>query len=365
MSKISDIIQKLESWAPKNYQESYDNSGLLTGNPSHEVTGVLITLDCIEAVIDEAIAKKANLIVAHHPIIFGGLKSLTGRNYIERTVIKAIKNDVAIYAIHTNLDNVHTGVNAMIAEKIGLSQTKILKPKNHTLVKLEFFVPKENTNQVLDAIHEAGAGNIGNYEECSFKINGTGTFKPTENASPTIGKGGTKENVNEDRVEVVLPQYRQGQVISALKKAHPYEEASYVITSINNTNQEVGSGMIGELNKPLDIQSFLKLLKERMGLNTIKYTVLDKQLIKKVAVCGGSGSFLLRTAMAQGADAFVTSDFKYHEFFDGEGKTMIADIGHYESEVFTKDLIGRYLSENFTNIATYLSEVNTNPVKYF
>lgn len=365
MSKISQIIQKLEAWAPRNYQESYDNSGLLIGNASDEVTGILISLDCIEEVVDEAIAKKANLIVAHHPIIFGGLKKLTGSNYIERTVIKAIKNNIAIYAIHTNLDNVHDGVNAMIAEKIGLQNTKILSPKNATLSKLEFFVPKENTEDVLSAIHKAGAGQVGHYENCSFKVNGTGSFKANEASNPTIGKKGEQEFVDEDRIEVIFPTYLQGKVLNAMVKAHPYEEAAHYVYPIQNKNAQIGSGMIGDLEAPLDIESFLRHLKSSMNLNSIKYTALKKDKIQKVAVCGGSGSFLLRTAMAQGADAFVTSDFKYHEFFDGDGKTMITDIGHYESEVFTKDLIDGFLRENFTNIATYLTEVNTNPVKYF
>lgn len=365
MSKISDIIYKLESWAPKSFQESYDNSGLLTGNREDEVKGIIITLDCIEEVVDEAIAKRANLIIAHHPIIFSGLKSLTGANYIEKTVIKAIRHNIAIYAIHTNLDNVAHGVNSMIASKLGLNQVEILSPKKDTLTKLEFFVPAENTEEVLSAIHKAGAGRIGNYEQCAFKVNGTGTFKPNENAKPTIGTKGAQTAVNEDRIEVIFPNYLQGKVLHSLMQAHPYEEVAHFITPLHNRNQDVGSGMIGYLSEELSVKSFLSHLKESMQLNTIKYTDLNRGTVHRVAICGGAGSFLLKTAMAQGADAFVTADFKYHEFFDGEGKTMIADIGHYESEVFTKDLIGKFLSEKFTNIATYLSEVNTNPVKYF
>lgn len=365
MSKISDIIYSLEAWAPKSYQESYDNSGLLTGNGADEVKAILISLDCTEAVVDEAIAKKANLIVAHHPIIFGGLKKLTGDNYIERTVIKAIKNNIAIYAIHTNLDNVHDGVNSMIAQKLGLQKAQILSPRSAVLSKLEFFVPEEHTNEVLKAIHLAGAGNIGNYDQCSFKVNGIGSFRPNEQANPTIGKQGKSTEVKEDRVEVIFPTYLSSKVLKSLREAHPYEEVAHFLSSLTNENQEVGSGMIGTLPNPLSPEDFLTYLKDKMNLEMIKYTGFEGRTIQKIAVCGGAGSFLLKSAMAQGADAFVTSDFKYHEFFDGEGKTMIADIGHYESEVYTKDLIHGFLSENFTNIATYLSEVNTNPVKYF
>lgn len=365
MAKIKDITDFLESIAPKAYQEDYDNAGLITGDPGWEVRGILCSLDCVESIVDEAIARKCNLIVAHHPIVFKGLKQLNGKNYVERTIIKAIKNDIAIYAIHTNLDNVHTGVNQKIADKIGLANTKILSPKPATLQKLEFFVPIEDTDKVLEALHKAGAGHVGNYSHCSFRVSGTGTFKPNDFANPTIGKSNQQEYVNENKVEVIFPTHLEGRILNALKQSHPYEEVAYYLQAIKNKNQEVGAGMIGELPTELDSKAFLKLLKENMGLNTIKYTPLGTHKIKRVAVCGGAGSFLLGAAKAARADAFVSSDFKYHEFFDAEGEIMIADIGHYESEVFTKELLGAFIREKFANIATYLSEVNTNPVTYF
>lgn len=365
MPKISDIIRALEKIAPLSYQESYDNSGLLTGRNSSEVTGILISLDCVETVIDEAISKGCNLVIAHHPIIFGGLKKLTGANYVERTIIKAIKNDIAIYAIHTNLDNVHSGVNAMICEKLGLTNTRILNPKSGALSKLEFFVPKTSTKKVLEAIHAAGAGKIGNYDNCSFTVNGIGSFTPNELANPTIGQQDQQEHVAEDKVELIFPSHLESEIIAALQHAHPYDEVAYYSIKLANKNQEVGAGMMGELTNALEPTAFLTYLKKSMSLHAIRYTELPNRKIKKVAVCGGAGSFLLKTARAKGADAFVSGDFKYHEFFDAEEKIMIADIGHYESEVFTKELLNRILTEKFTNIATYLSEVNTNPVKYF
>ncbi|MGW8123695.1 Nif3-like dinuclear metal center hexameric protein [Roseivirga echinicomitans] len=365
MVKIKEIIEVLEKLAPPAYQEPYDNSGLITGDKSWKVTGIMVSLDCIESVIDDAIDKKCNLIVAHHPIIFKGLKKLNGKNYVERTIIKSIKNDIAIYAIHTNLDNVYAGVNQKIANKIGLVNTRILAPKKQLLEKLVVFVPKKDTNTVLEALHKAGAGEIGNYTHCSFKINGTGSFKPNEKANPTIGKRGDLEQVNEDRVEIMYPKHLNHSIIRALKAAHPYEEVAYYISQLENEHQEVGSGMIGQLENEMTSQEFLAHLKKSMALNTIRYTVKNIDTIKTVALCGGAGSFLLSTAMAQNADAFVSGDFKYHEFFDGEGKTMIADIGHYESEKFTKELLHSILTENFANIATYFTEVNTNPVKYF
>ncbi|KYG72928.1 Nif3-like dinuclear metal center hexameric protein [Roseivirga echinicomitans] len=365
MVKIKEIIEELEKLAPPAYQESYDNSGLITGDKNWEVSGVMVSLDCIESVIDDAIDKKCNLIVAHHPIVFKGLKKLNGKSYVERTIIKAIKNDIGIYAIHTNLDNVYLGVNQKMANQIGLVNTRILAPKKQLLEKLVVFIPKEETNIVLEALHAIGAGEIGNYSHCSFKVNGTGSFKPNENANPVIGERGQLEHVNEDRVEIMYPSHLSRKVIHALKENHPYEEVAYYISQLENENQEVGAGMIGQLKKEMTSHEFLSHLKQSMGLSSIRYTAKNVDSIKIVALCGGAGSFLLASAMAQNADAFVTGDFKYHEFFDGEGKTMIADIGHYESEKFTKELLHSLLTEKFANIATYLTEVNTNPVLYF
>lgn len=365
MAKVKDIVRHLESIAPPSLQESYDNASLITGSASMEVRGVLITLDCIESVVDEAIERNCNMIVAHHPIVFRGLKQLNGKNYVERTVIKAIKNDIAIYAIHTNLDNVISGVNRKICEKLGLENVKILAPKKGTLQKLVTFIPVADSDEVIASMHQAGAGNIGNYSDCSFRVTGTGYFRPNQEADPTIGASGVLEEVEENRVEVVYPKHLQGQVLNALKSAHPYEEVAYYISDLENSNQEVGAGMIGDLPIEMTANEFLYYLKDKMDLNTIRYTEKDQPKIKKVAVCGGAGSFLLGRAKGRRADAFVTADFKYHEFFDGEGQIMIADIGHYESEIFTKDLLHSFLTEKFANIATCLSRVDTNPVKYF
>lgn len=357
-------MQVLENYAPIPYQESYDNSGLQTGNSNDEVTGVLLTLDCTEEVLEEAIAKGCNLVVAHHPVIFKGLKSLTGRSYVERTIIKAIRNNIAIYACHTNLDSVHNGVNAKIAAKLQLQNVKTLSSKPHTLMQLVFFVPVENTDEVLNAIHRAGAGQIGEYSDCSFQVQGTGRFLPSENADPTIGQPGKPEQVQENRIEVIFPAHKQHRIMQALLQAHPYEEVAHYLTLLENHNQEVGIGMIGELQQPLSEQEFLTYLKEHMQLPGVRYTSVGTKTIRKVAVCGGSGSFLIKDAIRNGADAYVTGDVKYHEFFDAEGKLLIADIGHYESEVFTKEIFYDTISENFTNFAVYLSEVNTNPIRY-
>ncbi len=364
MSRIKDIIQHLESVAPLSYQESYDNSGLLTGNKENLVTGVLITLDVTEKVVEEALSTNCNLIIAHHPIIFKGLKSLTGSNYVERTIITALKNNIAIYAIHTNLDNVSTGVNKRICDKIGLINTQVLSPKKDTLAKLVTFVPNSSVEKVKTAIFEAGAGQIGNYNDCNFVVQGVGEFTPNEMANPTIGKKNTPEQVNESRVEVILPSHLTSKVLAALNHAHPYEEVAYYLTPLINKDQSVGAGMIGELEKAMPAKAFLNYLKEKMNLNTIRHTAIIKEQIKTVAVCGGAGSFLLPVAISRQADVFVSADFKYHEFFDAEDRIVIADIGHYESEVYTKDLIIDILSEKFSTFALNLSKTVTNPISY-
>lgn len=365
MIKIRDVVQWLENLASPAYQESYDNSGLLTGHPNWEITGALVSLDCTEAVVEEAINLKCNLIVAHHPIVFKGLKKLNGKNYVERTIIKAVKHDVAIYAIHTNLDNVHVGVNKRIADRLGLVNTRILQPRKDTLLKLTTFVPRENTASVLDALHAAGAGQIGNYKNCSFRLTGTGSFMPLEGTNPHIGTANQMEHVQEERVEVMLPAHAERGVMQALRAAHPYEEVAYYLSRLENENQEIGSGLVGEFAEPMEPEAFLNHVKTVMQAAVVRHTPTLGRPIKKVALCGGAGSFLLPVALAVGADAFVSADFKYHEFFDADGRILIADIGHYESEQFTKDLLVEVLREKFPTFAVNFSNTLTNPISYF
>jgi len=364
MPKIKEVIRFLEETAPPAYQESYDNCGLLTGNTEADITGILITLDTIEDVIEEAIALNCNLIISHHPIIFKGLKKLTGSNYIERTIIKALKNDIAIYAIHTNLDSVLHGVNHKIAEKLGLINLKILAPKKQTLKKLVTFIPVEDTEKVMKEVYAAGAGQIGNYSACSFRVEGIGSFKPNEAADPTIGVANKLEFVKENRVEVIFPGYLEDKVISTLVNTHPYEEPAYDVFLLENSHKEVGAGLVGDLPEAVSELDFLMNLKEKMAVPLVRHTAFLNKKVSRIAVCGGSGSFLLKDAIKAKSDFFVTADFKYHEFFDAENKIVIADIGHYESEVYTKELIYELLSKKFSNIALILSKVFSNPIRY-
>lgn len=361
---IQSILQVIEQFAPPAYQESYDNAGLLFGDSSWEVKGVLLTLDATEAVLDEAIAKGCNLVIAHHPIVFGGLKRITGRNYVERVAIKAIKNDIAVYAAHTNLDNVRAGVSAMMAKQLGLEGTRVLDPKKDLLRKLYTFVPAAQASAVQDALFAAGAGHIGNYSECSFTHEGTGTFKGGEGSNPFAGKPGERHGEAEVKLEVIFPAQLEGKVTAALLAAHPYEEVAYDILKLENRWAEVGSGLVGELPEAMEEMDFLRMVKERFRTGCVRYTPLRGKKVRKVAVCGGAGSFLLKQARAAGADAYVSADFKYHEFFDAENQLIIADVGHFESEQFAVDLFYHILTENFRNFAPLKSTINTNPVNY-
>ena len=360
--KVKDVTNYLESIAPLQLQEDYDNSGLIIGNGDDKVEGALVCLDVTEEVIREAISLGCNLIIAHHPLIFSGIRKINTNNYPSSCVVLAIKNNLNIYAIHTNLDNVPKGVNGKIADLLQLSNRKILLPKQH-LIKIAVYVPKDHFSKVSDAMFDAGAGHIGNYSHCSFSSSGQGTFMPHADANPHIGQKNQLEKVEEHKLEMVVPNHLLFKVLNAMTKAHPYEEVAYDIFHLLNSSN-YGAGIIGELKTPLSEMEFLQKLKTTFNADGIRYTNLLKKKIKKVAVCGGSGSFLLNNAIAQNADILVTSDFKYHQFFDANNQILIADIGHYESEQFTIDLIGDILMKKFTNFAIRLTTVNTNPINY-
>lgn len=363
--QISAIINYLETVAPPVLQESYDNVGLLTGSCQWECSGVLISLDATLEVINEAIKQKCNLVVAHHPIIFTGLKKITGRNYVEETVIRAIKNDIAIYAIHTNLDNISGGVNGKIANLLTLQQCRVLAGKENTLKKLFTFVPSAEAGAVRDAIFSAGGGHIGKYSECSFNAEGTGTFRAGEGTNPFAGEVGKQHQANEIKIEVIFPFWLERDIVKAMIGSHPYEEVAYDVITLGNTHQETGSGLVGELESPISEEDFLSQLMTVFQLKIIRHSPLLNKPIKKVAVCGGAGSFLVSKAIDAGAEVFVTSDLKYHEFFDANGRILLADIGHYESEQFTIDLLHDLLTQKFLTFAVLKSRVKTNPVNYY
>ncbi|RNI27827.1 Nif3-like dinuclear metal center hexameric protein [Rufibacter immobilis] len=364
MTKIKEVVQVLERYAPPAYQESYDNALLQVGDPEATVTGVLVTLDCTLEVVQEALERGCNLIVAHHPVIFKPLKSLTGKTPVEKIILKALQHQIAIFACHTNLDHVHNGVNKKLCEKLGLVNTKILSPKTQILTKLETYVPVEDTEKVLAALHKAGAGQIGEYSDCSFRITGTGRFTPSAQANPHIGEPCQTEETIENKIEVIFPSFKQAQVMRALLQAHPYEEVAHYLVALQNENQEVGAGMVGDLVQELTAEEFVQHVKESLQISTFRHTAWPQKPIKRVAVCGGTGSFLTRQAKAAGAHVFLTADLKYHEFFEATPAFALVDVGHYESEVYTKDLFYDILTKSFANFAVDLSYTHTNPVRH-
>ncbi|MGX1930766.1 Nif3-like dinuclear metal center hexameric protein [Flagellimonas sp. 2504JD4-2] len=362
--KVKEITKILEELAPLQHAEDFDNVGLLVGDPDMVVKGILVTLDTLEEVVDEAIAKGHNLIVSFHPIIFKGLKKLTGVNYVERVVIKAITNNIAIYSMHTALDNSNVGVNAKICKVLGIQNPKILIPKSNTIKKLVTYAPVEAGEQVRSALFQAGAGEVGHYSNCSFSTEGVGSFKPGDGANPTLGEVGQVHLEKEVQIHMIFSFEKTSSVLKALFESHPYEEVAYEILTLDNTNMDIGMGMVGDLETEMPEVDFLKMVKQRMNASVVRHSKLLGKKVKKVAVLGGSGAFAIDAAKKVKADVFVSSDIKYHEFYQAEGQLVIADIGHFETEQFTKELLVDYLIKKIPNFAVALSESITNPIKY-
>jgi dinuclear metal center YbgI/SA1388 family protein len=361
---VKEVTDLLEELAPLSYAEDFDNVGLLVGDSSVQVSGILVTLDTLENVIDEAIASNCNLVVSFHPIIFSGLKKITGKTYVERVVIKAIQNNIAIYSMHTALDNSQYGVNAKICEVLGIENPKILIPQKQTIKKLTTYVPLADADALKSALFKAGAGNIGNYSNCSFVNEGTGSFKPEQNAEPIKGKVGAIHHEKESQINVTYSKSNEGKILNALFKNHPYDEVAYEIYSLENVNQHIGMGMIGTLKKPMQDLAFLNHVKKTMNATGVRHSKLLGKPVQKIAVLGGSGAFAISAAKASEADVLITADLKYHQFYEAEDKMILADIGHYETEQFTKNLLVDYLTKKIPNFAIRLSVSKTNPVKY-
>ncbi len=362
--KLKEITSILEEMAPLAYAEDFDNVGLLVGNPDLTIRGILVCHDALESVIDEAASKNCNLIVCFHPILFSPIKKLTGKNYVERSIIKAIKNDIAIFAVHTALDNHMNGVNKIICDALGIKNTKILIPKKNFIQKLTTFTIPENALEVRNALFDAGAGNIGNYDNCSFSSQGIGTYMGNEKSDPAIGGQFEFVESNEIKIEVTFERHLQSKILKALYRSHVYEEVAYEIYTLENDHQNIGLGMIGQLDEPMKTQEFLEFVKETMQCGSVRHSAFIAKTVQKVAVLGGSGSLAIKNAIQAGADVFLTADLKYHNFYEAENQIVVADIGHFESERYTKNYIVDFLTEKIPNFAIVLSDENTNPVKY-
>jgi len=361
--KIKEIVDALERFAPLPLQDGFDNAGLQVGLTDAEATGALLCLDVTEAVIDEAIELGFNVIVSHHPLLFYGMKTLTGKNYVERCVIKAVQHGIVLYAAHTNLDNAPNGVNFKIAEKLGLRQIRILEPKRDFLLKLVTFVPRNQADQVRKALFEAGCGCIGNYDSCSFNLNGTGTFKAGKETHPYCGEIGEMHKEDEVRIETILPKYLTGRVIHSLIESHPYEEPAYDLYPLSNEWSQVGSGIIGEYDEPLTKDEFLSQVKRIFEVECVRYNNWQGK-IQKVALCGGAGAFLIEKAVAENADAFLTGEIKYHEFFGHEKEILLTEIGHFESEQYTVELLESIIKKMCGGLPLKQTTIHTNPINY-
>ncbi|MDL2245285.1 Nif3-like dinuclear metal center hexameric protein [Parabacteroides sp. OttesenSCG-928-J18] len=364
MIKIKDILREIELFAPLPLQEDFDNAGVQVGDVNQAATGALLCLDVTEEILDEAIERECNLIISHHPLAFKPFKSLRGATYIERCMMKACKHDLVIYAAHTNLDNAQGGVNYKLAEMIGLENIRILSPQKGNLLKLVTFVPTPYADMVRNTLFQAGAGHVGNYDSTSFNLYGDGTYRALEGANPFAGEIGKVHYENETRIETVLPAYKKIAVMRALRSVHPYEEPVFDFYPLDNTWQQAGSGVVGELPEEEDEYFFLRRIKDIFNVACVKHSSLIHKPIREVAICGGSGAFLLKDAIAYGADIFITGEAKYNDFYDVEDRILLAVIGHYESEVCTKEIFFDLISKKFPTFALHLSNVNSNPVKY-
>lgn len=363
--KLEKIIEVIEQIAPVPLQESYDNSGLLVGNREDLITGALISLDLTEEVIDEAISLNYNLIITHHPPIFKPLKKLTGSDVTEKCIIKAIRNDIALYCAHTNLDNSIDGVNAILAQKIGIIPTGVVQPLKGMLRKLVVFVPESHHESVREAIFRAGAGEIGNYDNCSFNTSGNGTFRAGKGSYPYIGEIGELHSEPEIKIETILPFWLESKVLKAISETHPYEEVAWDSYSLTNDFWGAGSGLIGKLVDPMSELELLKRLKSVLSIPFLKHSPFTNKMVETIGICGGSGNFLIRDAISKKCDVFITGELKYHDYFSAESRILLIEAGHYETEQFTKELLYQILKEKFSTFALQISGINSNPVNYF
>ena len=361
---VKDVIDFLDSYAPLKYAEDFDNVGLLIGDSNKKVKGIIICLDSTPDVIKEAIDSNYNLVISFHPIIFSGIKQLSPGNYVNDSILLAAKNDISIFAIHTALDNSNIGVNMKLCKELGILNGKILIPKQNTIKKLTTYIPKDSADKLKNNLFNSGAGSIGKYENCSFTFEGIGTFKGNKNSNPTVGKKLINTNQIETCINITYLSHLEHKVITTLKEIHPYEEIAYEIKTLENINENIGMGMYGEIKEALDEKKFLSILKRKLGVKFLKHSKLLNKPIKKVAVLGGSGSFGIENAISVKADAYITSDLKYHDYFKAENSILLIDVGHYESEQYTKNLLYDILTKKFPNFAIALTEINTNPVKY-
>lgn len=362
--KISEITGAIEKYAPLWLQEEWDNAGLQVGDTDREATGAVLCVDATEAIVDEAIDRGVNLVISHHPLLFRGLKRITGRTATERIVAKALKHDIAIYSAHTNMDSAPGGVSWATGRRAGLTAMRTLVPQQGRLMKLAVFVPSAYSNAVSEALWNAGAGRMGNYDRCAYMTDGRGTYRPLPGADPAIGTVGQSHTEAETRIEVVFPTAISGRVVQAMLKAHPYEEPAFDLIPLANDITSAGLGVIGSLKTPMPASEYIAWVKQALGIGAIPYAGDARRMVHRVALCGGAGAEFIGNAIAAGADLYMCGDLKYHDFTTHADSIVLADIGHYESEQCTKEIFYDIIQKNFPNFATYYAEEDKNPISY-
>jgi len=363
---IKQVTQFLEQKFPLYLQEDFDNCGVQCGDVRQEITGAMVCFEMSEQVIDEAIAEGCNLVISHHPLILKrGITKILPTDRVGAMICKALAHNMVLYSMHTNIDSGVGGGNDVFAEKLNLQNVKVLEPHKGLYRKLVVFVPKENAEALKSALFEIGCGVQGNYDSCGYTVHGQGQFRPLKGANPHIGEENQLEHVEEERIEMIYPTGLQRTVVQAIYEHHPYEEPAFDLLPLENESRTIGLGRIGELPKVMPVSEFLECLKDKLGFEHCRYAGDTTKMIHKVAVCGGGGSSFIDLAIASGADAYVSGDFKYHDFFKSHSGTLLVDIGHYEGEYFIKNIIHQQIKENFTNFAALISKMEKVEVKYF
>lgn len=367
---VKELIKYLEDWAPPGAAWEKDNVGLLVGSGDEKIENIFLSLELTGEVLEQALKKNCNFIFTHHPLIFNPVKNLdVNKNPNSKLIYKLIKNDINLFSAHTNLDFTKDGVSFTLAKKLKLNKITFLKNEESNQFKVVVFLPETNLDEVASAMFNQGAGIIGEYNNCSFRTNGIGTFKGSANSNPFIGKKENFEKANEVRLEVLVDSWKLNKVINAMLKSHPYEEPAYDIYPLRNKNVNYGAGAIGELDNEMNVNEFLKHVEKSLLLSNFRFVNGNKRRIKKVAVCGGSGSELLNDAISKNADVFITADIKYHTFHDAKNKILLIDAGHYETEVvilkIVEEKIKKLIKEKKENIKVYKYSSSTNPVKFY
>lgn len=367
MTKIKEVLQAMDAICSESIQESWDNSGLQWGDDSETVKGVIVSLDVTMDVINEAIDCGCNLIIAHHPLIFGPLKQVRKNGTeVERLAYHCIQNSIAVYAAHTNWDKVAQGVSWVMAKRIGLLNEEILQPEKDGLCNLKVMGTPRDIAEIRKAWFNAGIGNVGEYSNCSFTTDGWGTFEPSESANPSVGEKNKTEFLRENAIEILCTKKDVSKALAIATETSSYETIAHSIIPLKNTNDTLGFGCIGELKEALSLSDFLALCKEKYACKVVRYNPSEKiKNIKTVAVCGGSAIDFLPTAIARKADAYITADVKYHQFMLADDALTLVDVGHYESEIWAMEYLTHLISEKFHNFAIRLTTINTNSVRYF